>query len=326
MNKSTIHKQTIFAILIFLASLNLSAQEKSLKEYKFNIIPQIDFGMLQLKNNTFMFSPSANFQFKYQKEEDIAIKGPNVIAGSISYGQDFFSNDYSIMGENQFHKLGLFGKLVSGTNTFLFKIDDRGAKPFESYKNFEGLCFYARKIIDSDTTQLDIGGGLAATDTGIVLCGLDIFIVPLPMVHFSYKNQIINAEAEWIGMPDAIITLFPQNMFRIRSFFALAGFDLPKDFMGDLALCFYPFRDGFLKDLASFSIGATHEVKKLRINTENSFKYDYFTAYGQLSITALTVRAGYAFGGRQTFRGTDSKTTKNYDGGFFATIQAMYKF
>ena len=326
MNKSTIHKQTIFAILIFLASLNLSAQEKSQKEYKFNVIPQIDFGMLQLENNTFMFSPSANFQFKYQKEEGAAIKGPDVIAGSISYGQDFFSNDYSIMGENHFHKLGLFGKVVSAKNTFLLKIDDRGAKPFESYKNFEGLCFYARKIIDSDTTQLDIGGGLAATDTGIVLGGLDIFIVPLPMVHFSYKNQIINAEAEWIGMPDAIITLFPKNMFRIRSFFALAGFDLPKDFMGDLAFCLYPFRDGFLKDLASFSIGATHEVKKLRINTENSFKYDYFTAYGQLSITALTVRAGYAFGGRQTFRGTDSKTTKNYDGGFFATIQAMYKF
>ncbi len=313
----------VFSVFIL---TNLNAQEKSQKAFKFNIIPQLDFGMLQLEENTFMLSPSGNFQFKYQKEEGTLIKGPDVIAGSLSYGQDFFSNDYSIMGEKHFHKLGLFGKVVSGKNTFLLKLDDRGAKPFESYKNFEGLLFYARKIIDSETTSLDIGGGLAATDTGIVLGGLDIFIVPLPMIHFSYKNQIIDAEAEWIGMPDAIITFFPESMFRVRGSFALAGFDLPKDIMGDLALCCYPFRDGFLKDLVSISAGVTHEVKKLRIDTENSLKYDYFTAYGQLSITALTIRGGYAFGGRQTFRGEGCKITKDYNGGFFATVQAMYKF
>lgn len=326
MLKLTFRKICLCAIFLILIISNLNAQKKSQKEFKLNIIPQLDFCMLQLEKNTFMFSPSGNFQFKYQKEESASIKGPDIIAGSLSYGQDFFSNDYSVMGEKHFHKLGVFGKVVSGKNVFLLKVDDRGARPFESYKNFEGLCFYARTIIDTESTQLDIGGGLAATDTGIVLAGLDIFFVPLPMIHFSYKNQIVDAEMEWIGLLDAIITLFPQSMFRVRSSFALAGFDLPKDIMGDLALCCYPFRDGFLKDLAFVSAGVTHEVKKLRIDTETSLKYDYFTAYGQLSITALTVRAGYAFGGRQTFRGKDCKITKDYDGGFFATIQAMYKF
>ena len=326
MFKITFRKLCVCLVYFGAFISNLTAQEKSQREYKFNVIPQLDFSMLQLENNAFMFSPSGNFQFKYQKEEGAAIKGPDVIAGSLSYGQDLFSNDYSIMGEKYFHKLGAFGKVVSGKNTFLLKLDGRGAKPFESYKNFEGLLFYARKIIDSDTTSLDIGGGLAATDTGIVLAGLDVFIVPLPMIHFSFKNQIIDAEMEWIGMPDAIITLFPENIFRIHGTFALAGFDLPKDIMGDLALCFYPFRDGFLKDLAYISAGISHEVKKLRIDTENSLKYDYFTAYGQISITALTIRGGYAFGGRQTFRGKESKITKDYDGGFYATVQAMYKF
>lgn len=326
MSKLALRKLCFSGLFSIFILANLNAQEKSQKDFKFNIIPQIDFGMLQLEENTFMFSPSGNFQFKYQKEEGASIKGPDVIAGSLSYGQDFFSDDYSILEEKHFHKLGLFGKVVNGKNTFLLKLDDRGAKPFESYKNFEGLLFYARKIIDSDTTSLDIGGGLAATDTGIVIAGLDVFLVPLPMIHFSYKNQIVDAEMEWIGMPDAIITFFSESSFRINTFFALAGFDLPKDVQGDLALCFYPFREGFLKDLASISAGITHEVKKLRIDTENSFKYDYFTAYGQLSITALTIRGGYAFGGRQTFRGMDCKITKDYDGGFFATIQAMYKF
>ena len=291
-----------------------------------NIIPQLDFGMLQIENNSFLYSPSGCFQFKYKKDEDSDEKGPDVIAGSLSYGQDIFSKNVSWNHENNFHKLGVFGKLVSGKNTFLLKLDDRGANPFECYKTLEGLLFYARKIIDTKTVQLDVGGGLAATDTGIVLGGIDIFIVPLPMIHFSYKNQIIDAEIEWIGMPDAIITLFPQSMFKIRSSFALAGFDLPVDLQGDFALYCYPFREGFLKDLASISLGVSHEVKKFRINTENSFKYDYFTAYGQISITALTIRSGYAFGGRKTVRAKDIKEKSDYKGGFFATVQAMYKF
>ena len=293
---------------------------------EFNVIPQLDFGMLQLEEDSYIYSPAGSLGFKYTKNEDSEAGGPDVVAGSLSYGQDIFSDDDLNSEEKYFHKLGAFGKVVTGKNTFLLKVDGRGAKPFESYKNFEGLLFYARKVIDTDTTQLDIGGGLAATDTGIVLGGFDIFVLPLPMIHFSYKNQIIDAEMEWIGIPDAIITLFPESIFRIKSTVALAGFDLPTDVMGDLALCCYPFRNGFLKDIASISIGASHEVKKFRINTESSLKYDYFTAYGQLSITALTVRGGYAFCGRQTVRAKDEKFTGDYDGGVFVTIQALYKF
>lgn len=307
MIKSNLRRLYLCAAFSLITLFNLHAE--------FNVIPQVDFGMLKLEEDTFLYSPSGCLQFKYQKEEDSGAKGPDVIAGSFSYGQDFFSKNVTDYSETHFHKLGLFGKVVFGKNTFLLKLDDRGAKPFESYKTFEGLLFYSRKLIDTDSTQLDFGGGLAATDTGIVLGGINLFVVPMPMIHFSYKNQIIDTEMEWIGMPDAIITFFPDKMFRIHTTFALAGFHLPTDIKGDIALCCYPFKDGFLKDLASISIGASHEVIKLRINTNSSLKYDYFTAYGQLSITALTVRGGYAFGGNL-----------NHDGGFFLTLQAMYKF
>ena len=322
MLKITLRKLFIGTLFSGLILFSLNAQEKS----KFNLIPQLDFGLLQLQEDSYIYSPAGNLGFKYTKNQDSLSKGPDLVAGSLSYGQDILSNNNSEIEERNFHKLGLFGKVVSGKNTFLLKLDGRGAKPFESYKNFEGLLFYARNIIDTDSTSLDIGGGLAATDTGLVIGDIDLFLVPLPMIHFSYKNQIVDAEMEWIGMPDAIITLFPESLFRIHGTFALAGFDLPTDIMGDLALCCYPFREGFMKDIASISVGATHEVKKFRINLDNSLKYDYFTAYGQLSITALTLRGGYAFGGRQTLRSKDGKTAGAYDGGFFLTVQALYKF
>ena len=124
--------------------------------------------------------------------------------------------------EKQFHSLDVFGKIGFGRNTFLLKVTGRGAHPFESYKNYEGLLFYSRELIKNDSMTLAVGGGLAATDTGIVIGGIDIFVVPLPMVYFAYKNQFIKTEMEWTGLPMINLMLFPENMFRIRINAALA--------------------------------------------------------------------------------------------------------
>ena len=293
---------------------------------EFNVIPMVDFGALQIKDDNYLFSPSGTLMFKYQKKEDTASNQPDLIAGSVSYGQDFFTKGIEGYEEKQFHSMGAFGKLGFGRNTFLLKVTGRGAHPFESYKNFEGLLFYSRELIKNDSTTLAVGGGLAATDTGIVLGGIDIFVVPLPMVYFAHKNQIIQTEMEWTGLPMINLMLFPGKIFRVRTSAALAGFDLPTDIQWDVALSCYPVTKEPFNELVSISAGAASNVKKFRINTENSLKYQYYCAYGEVSITALTVRAGYAFGGKQILRTKDDKFSKDYDGGFYATVSGMYKF
>ena len=122
------------------------------------------------------------------------------------------------------------------------------------------------------------------------------------------------------------LMLFPEKMFRICINAALAGFDLPTDLQWDCALCWYPFRNEPFNELVSVSTGIASNVKKLRINTENSLKYQYYCVYGELSITALTIRGGYSFGGKQILRTKDDKLSKDYEGGFYATISGMYKF
>ena len=280
---------------------------------EFNVIPMIDFGALQLKDDNYLFSPSGTLMFKYHKGEDIS-KMPDVITASLSYGQDVISQGIEGFEEKQFHSMGAFGKVGFGRNSFLLKVTGRGAHPFESYKNFEGLLFYCHEFIKNDSMTFAAGGGLAATDTGIVIGGIDIFVVPLPMVYFAYKNQIINTEMEWTGLPMINLMLFPESTFRIRGKASLAGFDLPTDLQWDFALSCYPVKKEPFNELVSLSAGLASNVKKLRINVENSLKYLYYCAYGELSITALTIRGGYAFGGT------------NYDGGFYATISGMYKF
>ena len=318
MRKINLKKPGTVLLLSFIVLFNLSAE--------FNVIPMVDFGALQLKENNYLFSPSGTLMLKYQKGEEDSSKSPDLIAGSVSYGQNIISKGIEGYEEKQFHSMGAFGKLGFGKNTFLLKVTGSGAHPFDSYKNFEGLAFYSRDLIKNDTTTLVVGGGLAATDTGIVIGGIDIFVVPLPMVYFAYKNHIINTEMEWTGLPMINLMLFPENMFRIRTSAALAGFDLPTDLQWDCALCCYPVRSEPFNDLVSISAGLASNVKKLRINTENSLKYQYYCAYGEVSITALTIRGGYAFGGKQVLRTKDGKFSSDYDGGFYATISGMYKF
>ena len=312
-------KRLATAVVFCIAILfNLNAE--------FNVIPMVDFGAVQIKDDNYLFSPSGTLMVKYQKDENDNSKTLDLFSGSLSYGQDFFTKGIEGFDEKQFHSISVFGKVGFGRNAFLLKVTDRGAHPFESYKNFEGLLFYSRELIKTASTTFAIGGGLAATDTGIVLGGIDIFVVPLPMIYFAYKNQIIKTEMEWTGLPIINLILFPEKMFRIRGSASLAGFDLPVDLQWDVALCCYPVRKEPFNNLISISAGVASNVKKLRINTENSLKYQYYCAYGEISITALTVRAGYAFDGKKIFRGKDTKDMQNYKGGYYATISGMYKF
>ena len=306
--------------------MNLSAQEAEKSDIKFHVVPVASFSVRHLEKDNYVFSPSGSLQFMLEKEEGSSSNMPDLITSRISYSQDIFPKGIENYDEKHFHKLGLFGKLVCGKNSFLLKIDGRGANPFESYKNFEGLLMYNRKLIDTESTKLAIGGGLAAMDTGIKIKDIDIFVVPLPMIYFSHSNEIFSTEIECIGLPYAKFILFPENMFRLKTEFSLAGFDLPRDIKFDAALACYPIKEGAFKDYFSISAGLSHNVDKFRIDLENSVKYNYFCAYGEISATAIGIRAGYAFGGDRIISSEGTKTKMDYKGGFYASISGMYKF
>ena len=93
---------------------------------------------------------------------------------------------------------------------------------------------YGRQLVKTDTLTLTLGGGLAATDTGIKIKGANIFVVPMPMVYFNYS--------------------------------------------------------------------------------------------GEINATAISIRAGYAFGGKEILSADGEKSKRDYKGGFYAAIQGMYKF
>ncbi|MBP5359049.1 MAG: hypothetical protein J6Y69_07675 [Treponema sp.] len=326
MKRFNMKKGWLFLLMTAVSILGLNAQDSGNEDIQFHVVPVAEFRMLQIEGDNYLFSPSGSLQFMIEKGEDSSSKMPDLITSRISYSQDIFTRGIEGYDERNFHKIGLFGKVVSGKNSFLLKIDGRGANPFESYRNFEGLLMYGRKLIDTDSISLVLGGGLAATDTGIKIKDIDILVVPLPMLYFSYSGEYFSTDFEWIGLPDARFVVFPNSMFRIKGEASFAGFDLPVDINFDTALCCYPIKEGPFKDYFSISAGISHNVDKFRIDMDNSAKYNYFCAYGEVSATAIGVRAGYAFAGERMISSYGERTKESYDGGFYLAIHGMYKF
>lgn len=295
-------------------------------DYDFNVVPTLDFKILELEKDSYILSPSGSVQLLWTKKEDSAASCPDKITTKFSYSQDIFNKGIPGYEEDNFYGMSLFGKVVDGKNSYILKLDVRGAHPFGTYKNLEGILMYARDIVKTDNMKFALGGGLVAEDTGITLGGIDLFILPFPMLYFSYTSQIITTEFEWIGLPSLRFVLFPENMFRIRGESSLAGFDLPCDIRFDLALSCFPLKDGLFKDYFSISLGISNNVNKFRINETNSLKYQYLCAYGEISATAITLRGGYAFAGQEKLKSNGLQTTGEYNGGFFLMISGMYKF
>ena len=296
------------------------------KEFKFNVIPVVGFDMLQLEKESFILTPSGTLQFMRTKNASSTSKQPDMIAGGASYSQSIFTKKIEGYDERQFHSISVFSQVVAGKNTFLLQLAMSGAKPFGSYKNLNGALMYSRQFIKTDSISLSAGGGVIAADMGLKIGGVELFVIPLPLLQFAYTSEYFNAGFDWVGLPSVNFTLLPHKMFRFKGSCSLGGFDLPADLKFDCAVCCYPLTKTKMGDFMSISAGITNSQKGFKIDNDNSLKYQYYSVYGELGLTLVTLRAGYAFGGKQTLTVKKDKFKKDYDGGIFATIQAMYMF
>ncbi len=300
--------------------------EKTAGEYKWFTIPGAGFNMLQLENENFLFNPSVSLQLMGRKNKTSVSKSPDFISFRFSYGLDTFSKGIPRFDEKNYHHINAFSRIASGKDAFLFLVGSNAINPFSSYKNFAGVLMYSREIIKNDSVTFTVGGGLAATDFGVQVWGLDVFVVPLPMVHFSYKSEYFNTFIDWSGLPITQFVLLPKNMFRMNGQFSLVGIDLPVDLKFDFSLRCYPFMNGPLKDGMYISAGLSNNFAKFRIDTEKDFRYQYYCAYGEISVTTISLRAGYNFAGKQIYVLNGESTTSPYESGFFLSLQGMYFF
>ena len=326
-----IMKKNLSVILLCLCCAFLSAQNepeaesdsKVQKDFQNNILTMAGFQSLQTAEKDFVFTPSVNLQYMRMKNEGVISSQPDFLVIGAGYSLDHFTKGLGPDKVDNLHNCNLMSNFGWGKNSFTAMVASGGEVPFSSIHNITGGLMYSREFISTDKLSFAFGGGIMAGDFGLSIGDFNIYVLPLPILSFSYQNDYVAAGIAMMGLPAVQLILFPKSMFRFNGSCSLSGFDSIRDLTFDCALACYPLINTKAKDFLSVSAGVMNTSSSHKLKDNTAYGYQYYTAYGEINATFVTFRCGYNFDGKVL---VDSKPVADMYKGVFASVQAMFMF
>lgn len=293
------------------------------KEFQNHVLTAIGFSALQVEEKDFVLSPSVNAQYMRIKNQGVEAKGPDAIVIGGGYSLDHFTKGLGPEEADNFHGINLMGNVVAGKNSFIAMLASSGEIPFSSIKTLTAGLMYTRNMVNTDNVSFQLGCGIIAGDFGLKIKDFNIYVIPLPLFSFNYHNDIFSAGISVMGLPSLSLTLFPNSLVRFKGNCGIAGFKSVRDLTFDCALVCYPLLNTKAKELISLSAGIMNTVKSSTLKDKTKYDFQYYSVYGEINATFISLRAGYNFDG--ITRVADEVTGDMYKG-LFASVQAMFMF
>lgn len=300
-----------------------SENESVQKDFSNMVIPVLNFKALQTEEEDFILSPALNFQYMRIKGNGVESKQPDALIIAGGYSMDYFTKGLGADQVQYLHNINLMGNLSYGKNSFVAMVASGGEQPFSSVHVITAGLMYSRQLVQTDHLSFSLGGGIIVADLGLKIGDFDIYVLPLPIFSLNYKNDIVAAGLSMTGMPVASLTLFPNAMFRVNGSCSMAGFSSIRDLTFDCGLSYYPLIHTSAKEFLSISAGVMNTVSGYTLKDNKKFGYQYYSVYGEINATFLTLRGGYNFDGKKRYDGDEVGDMYK---GLFATLQAMYFF
>lgn len=320
-------------ILLFLFSFfsalstaqEAQVSEKDQKIAQNHFIPSAGFQALQIEEKDFVFTPSAGLQFVRTKNKLVESKHPDMIAAGINYNQNYCTAGLGPQSIKQIHGCSLMGSLANKKDSFVGMLASSGEVPFSHIKTVTGALLYTHQFIKSEHVTFTLGGGLVVGDFGININGFDLYFFALPVFNFSYSNKIFSTSISLMGPPSVSLTLFPKAMFRLKASAGIAGFKSIRDLTFDCALVYYPlfFINESMKEVVTISAGVMNKHASYILKNNTKYSLQYYSVYGEINASIVTVRCGYNFDGRKYI---NSKPAGEMYKGLFASLSAIYMF
>ena len=195
--------------------------------------------------------------------------------------------------------------------------------PFSSIQSVTGALFYTRQLVKKEQISFILGGGIVVGDFGFKIKDFPIYVIAIPMFSFNYNNKIFSSTISMLGLPSLQFTLFPKSIVRVNGSCGIAGFSSVRDLTFDCALVYYPFINTDIGEAVSVSAGVMNKSAGTMLLDKTKIKYQYYSAYGEINASLVTVRCGYNFDGKTYI---NSQETGDMYKGLFASVQAMYMF
>ena len=310
-------------IILFIFCFSLLSIASFAQDFQNHVMPSIGFNALQTGEKAFVLTPSVNLHFMRMKNEGVESSQPDFIMAGAGYSQSCFTCGIGPDQIKRSHGCNLMFNLAKEKNSFMAMLSAGGELPFSNIKTVTGGVMYSRKIVDKENLSFDFGGGVIVADLGLKIAGHDIYVIPLPVFSFTYKNDYLSGTIAVMGPPRIEFKLFPESKFRFNSSLGMMNVRSIRDLTFDCAFAYYPLHDTDKGDMLSLSLGVMNNQTSVVLKDADVYGYQYYSVYGEVNATIVKLRAGYNFDGKAIVK--DEFTGEIYKG-FFASLNAMWMF
>ena len=314
----------ISTLVFFNMVIGQEATPEQLPEFTSLFIPTAGFTYSRFSPDNYMLQPSAGLQFM-RKKNNLEVSGPELFALGANYSQAYFKEGLCGTDTDSLHSISLMGNLMAGKNTVMLSVSSEAELPFSSFKNITGLAMYTRQLFKNDSITFGLGGGIIVNDFGVKIGDVDIFVIPLPLIYFTYslKTDFLQAGLNIISLPSIDFTFFPEALFRLKGSASISGINSVYDIMFNGCLACYPLKYTAAGDLLSISAGVKNTKNTFSMADSKRRGYQNYLAYGEINAGFLVVTGGWNFGGHEIL---DKDITDPCNGGFFASVTGMFAF
>ncbi len=282
-----------------------------------HLIPLAGCKYLQTAEDDYLLSPSAGIQIMN------IVPDSGALSASVNYSLDYYNRGFGDEKIKKLHGINLMGSYSWDKNGVTVMLNSKGEVPFSDVKTLTGIALYTRQIVKTDSFSFVFGGGIAAGDLGKSVKDVNLYALPFPVFSLGYHNDIVSTSLSFMGTPGFNLVLFPEAIVRFDGTVALAGFDSAKDLTFDCALKAYPFKNTAAGEVISFAAGVSNTIETYKLANKDEYGFQYYSAYGELNATFLTLRCGYNFNGSKIF---NKEVKGDMYNGIFASVSAMFFF
>ena len=184
-------------------------------------------------------------------------------------------------------------------------------------------------IVDRSNFSVILGAGFAFGDFDIETSSGETWpLIPVPLLRINYQSDLVETKFEFITSPNLSFTFYPQKRLRLTGDVRLDQARDARDVIFNFNLAYRFFSDkSRYGDFAGISLGIKNDNYGEFIlggkKGEETLEVHYYAAFVSLDLSLVKITGGYAFDGRELYRGNLERDVGN---GAFISVQGIIPF
>ncbi|SIQ36124.1 hypothetical protein SAMN05920897_107140 [Alkalispirochaeta americana] len=265
------------------------------------IIPLFTYRTLSVSDQT-LHSPGSGIVF---------LAEDHLLAGT--YSRTTWSTTPGTNRDKDYHTLEFLYDGARRKHRYLTVLQSASDKPIHGGTDtFQAAALYGYEIFATPSTSIVLGGGLGISDFGLKTPnGQSIYALPLPLIRLTHEDPRYHLSLEFITGPTINLTLAPEENLRMtwNLRFDLDQLRDERDLFYEIALHYRFASLGIQNETISFDLAGE----------KDPLESTFYSAFAEVDLILLKLRAGYAFDTLLRSVGTTEQTGD----GLYLSLQGL---